>query len=198
MSTATIHRLTADEYLAIERTAVSKSEFFDGEMLPVSGGSEVHNFIGGNLYVAFYLHFAPPDFWVYTSEMKVKIPGGGHTYPDFCMAGDPAVLAGGTRAILLNPLLIAEVLSPSTEAYDRGLKFSRYREIESLQTYILVSQDRPCVEVYSRRASGHWDLAEYRSGTIELTSPQIELSLNQIYRRVNFLLAEQTPEPEHD
>lgn len=198
MSTATIHRLTADEYLAIERAAVSKSEFFDGEMLPMSGGSEVHNLIGGNLYVAFYLHLAPPDFWVYTSEMKVKIPGGGYTYPDLCIAGNPAVLTGGTRDILVNPLIIAEVLSPSTEAYDRGLKFSRYREIESLQTYILVSQDRFCVEVYSRQSNGHWNLTEYRSGAIALTSPQIELSLTQIYRRVNFSFAEQAPEPEHD
>ena len=196
MSTATLHRLTDDEYLALERVAVSKSEFFDGEMIPMSGASEVHNFIGGNLYFAFY-HLEPSDFSVYTSEMKVKIPSGGFTYPDLCIAGHPAVLAGGTRHVLLNPLLIAEVLSPSTEAYDRGLKFSRYREIDSLQTYILVSQDRPCVEVYSRQTSGHWSLKEYRSGEILLATPSIELSLTQIYRRVDFSLAEHSSDPDH-
>ena len=197
MSTTTL-RLSADEYLALERAAESKSEFFDGEMIPMSGGSEVHNFIGGNLYVAFYLQLEPSDFSVYTSEMKAKIPGGGFTYPDLCIAGSPALLAGGTRDVLLNPLLIAEVLSPSTEAYDRGLKFSRYREIESLQTYILVSQDRICVEVCSRQANGHWDLKEYRSGKIILTSPPIELSLTHIYRRVDFSLAEHPSDPDHN
>lgn len=196
MSTATFHRLTADQYLAIERAAVSKSEFFEGEMTSMSGGSVVHNLIGGNLFVACYLKLSPPAFWVYTSEMKVKTPQGSFTYPDLCVAGESPELIRPAHDVLLNPMLVIEVLSPSTEMYDRGLKFSHYRKIESLQTYILVAQEHRSIEVFTRQPRGHWDLAEYHEGVIELNHPPIELSVDQIYQRVNFNLAEHTPEPD--
>lgn len=162
----------------------------------MSGDSVVHNLITGNLFVACYLKLTPPQFLVLTSEMKVRTPRGSYTYPDLCVAGESPELVGKARDVLLNPMLIVEVLSPSTEVYDRGLKFSQYRRIEALQTYMLVSQDCRCVEVYTRQPGDHWDLVEYREGIISLNFPPIELTVDQIYQRVDFTFAERASEPE--
>ena len=196
MSTATIHRLTADEYLALERVAVSKSEFFDGEMIPMSGGSSEHSVIAVNLLSEFRRATRNLGCRVHNSDMRVRTPSGLYTYPDVSLSGDQPQFVPGRRDILLNPVLIAEVLSPSTEAYDRGGKFARYRSIESLQTYLLVSQERPLVEVFTRLPNGDWSLRAFERGSVELFYPTCELEIAEVYYQVDFSLSEHTPEPE--
>lgn len=194
MSAATLPRLTADEYLATERAASFKSEFIDGEVIPMSGASEAHNLISGNLLVALAQRLKPRKFRVYPSDMKVRSPQGSYTYPDVCIAGADAQFEDGRRDILLNPILIVEVLSPSTEANDRGRKFERYRTIDSLQTYVLISQDHSAVEVYSRDPSGRWSMAAFHEGAVLIPHPDCEISISEIYDQVDFTTAQVTPE----
>lgn len=194
MSAATLPRLTADEYLATERAASSKSEFIDGEVIPMSGASEAHNLISGNLLVALAQRLKPRKFRVYPSDMKVRSPRGSYTYPDVSIAGADAQFEDGRRDILLNPILIVEVLSPSTEANDRGRKFERYRTIDSLQTYVLISQDHSAVEVYSRDPSGRWSMAAFHEGAVLIPHPDCEISISEIYDQVDFTTAQVTPE----
>ena len=194
MSTATLHRLTADEYLSIERAAAYKSDFIDGDVIPMSGASEAHNIISGNLLAALAQRLKPRKYRVYPSDMKVRSPRGSYTYPDLTVAGDNAQFEDGRRDILLNPILIVEVLSPSTEANDRGRKFERYRSIDSLQTYVLVSQDHSAVEVYSRESSGRWSMAAFHEGAVVIPNPTCEISIAEIYDQVDFATAQVTPE----
>ncbi len=194
MSTATFHRLTADEYLAIERAAVSKSEFFDGEMTPMSGGSEPHAFISGNVFLALKLQLKRPGLRVYGSDMRIRTSEGLYTYPDVCVLAEERQFDGDRHDVLTNPALIVEVLSPSTEAYDRGLKFRRYQQIDSLRTYILVSQHHPCVEVFSKQSDGRWISTLVRSGLIEIPFPACQIDIIEVYADVDFRLAEQPTE----
>ncbi len=194
MSTATLHRLTADEYLAIERAASYKSDFIDGEVIPMSGASEAHNLISLSFGAELRRIFKGRRFRVYPSDMKVRTPRGSYTYPDLTVAGDNAQFEDGRRDILVNPILIVEVLSPSTEANDRGRKFERYRTIESLQTYVLVSQDHSAVEVYSRESSGRWSMAAFHDGMVVIPNPNCELSIAEVYDQVDFATAQVTPE----
>ena len=194
MSAATLPRMTAEEYLATERAASCKSVFIDGEVIPMLGASEAHNFSSGNLLVALAQRLKPRKFRVYPSDMKVRLPRGSYTYPDLSVAGADAQFEDGRRDILLNPVLIVEVLSPSTEANDRGRKFERYRTIDSLQTYVLVSQDHSAVEVYSRDPSGRWSMAAYHDGAVVIPHLDCEISMTEIYDQVDFATAQITPE----
>lgn len=186
--------MTAEEYLATERAASCKSDFIDGEVIPMSGASEAHNLISLSFGAELRRILKGRQFRVYPSDMKVRSPRGSYTYPDLCVAGVDAQFEDGRRDILLNPLLIVEVLSPSTEAYDRGRKFERYRTIDSLQTYVLVSQDHSAVEVYSRDPSGRWSMAAYHDGAVVIPHLDCEISMTEIYDQVDFATAQITPE----
>ena len=194
MSTATLPTLTAEEYLTRERAAHSKSEYFNGEQLPMSGGSEAHNLISGNVLIALAQRLKPKRCRVYPSDMRVWSPLGMYTYSDVSVVADAPKFDDERRDILLNPTLIVEVLSPSTEAYDRGRKFERYREIEPLQTYILVSQDRSSVEVYSRGADGLWVMKAFHKGPVLIPAPDCQIEIAEIYDQVDFTTAQATPE----
>ena len=198
MSTTTLSRLTADEYLAIERAAVTKSEFFEGEIVPMSGGSEEHSLIAVNLVSELRRATRKLGCRVHNSDMRIWSPSGLYTYPDASVSCGQPQFEPGRRDILLNPVLIAEVLSPSTEAYDRGVKFSRYLAIDSLQTYMLISQERSLIEVFTRKPNGHWSMATHESGMVILHDPACDLDISEVYFQVDFSLAEHTPEPEHD
>ena len=194
MSTATLTRLTADEYLTQERAAHFKSEFFSGEVLPMSGGSEAHNLISLSVGSELRRVLRGKGCRIYSTDMRVWSPCGLYTYPDVSVVIDQPKFDDVRRDILLNPVLLVEVLSPSTEAYDRGRKFERYRAIESLQTYILISQDRPSVEVYSRGTEGHWIMAEFHAGTVHIPTPACQIEISEIYDQVDFSTAQVTPE----
>ena len=183
---ATVRRHTAEEYLALERAAEFKSEYIDGEIVARSGANRAHSLIATNLtgFLSQALRHGPCE--AYGSDMRVKVADTDlYTYPDVTVVCAEPAFEDAMIDTLVNPTVIVEILSPSTEAYDRGEKFSRYRRLPSLQEYVLVAQDRPRVERYARR--GHeWVLAEASGldATVELTSLGCTLALAEVYDKV--------------
>ncbi len=179
---------TVEEYLALERAAEYKSEYLGGEIFAMSGASEPYNTITINIAGALHTQFRGRPCRVYASDMRVRVTSAGlYTYPDVVAVYGPREFADDQRDTLLNPTLICEVLSPSTEAYDRGKKFGHYRRLESLQDYLLVAQDEARVEHYTRQGDA-WLLYEARDlgDTIGLPSVESELALAAIYENVEF------------
>ena len=181
MSTATFPRLTADEYLAIERAAEGRSEFVDGRMRPMASSNCQHATIVMNTSVALHQTLRPLNRFALAVNMRVGLPCGMMTYPDVCVPAQASKFRDGQRDVLLNPELILEVFSPETEANDRGRRFQRYRAMDSVQTYVLVSQEIPLVEVYSRTSHGSWDISFHHDGTVEFPNLNIRIDMSDIY-----------------
>ena len=178
--------LTPEAYIALERKATVKSEYINGEILAMSGASLAHTFITGDIETELNIQLRNHKCKVITSDMRVKTERArAYFYPDvvvFC--GEPQ-FEDNVFDTLLNPTLVIEVLSPSTEAYDRGEKFAHYQEIASLREYILVSQNRVRVEQH-RLMKTQWVQTEFdgRAAVLPLVSIGCELRLADIYRRV--------------
>ena len=178
--------LTPEEYIASERKATLKSEYLNGEILAMSGASLAHARIITDIATELNTQLRGHGCEVITNDMRVKTgPKGAYFYPDvvaFC--GEPQ-FEDNVFDTLLNPILVMEVLSPSTEAYDRGEKFAHYQELTSLREYILVSQDRIRVEQY-RRIKTQWVQTAFhgQEDVMPLVSIGCELRLQDIYRRV--------------
>jgi len=185
--------LTPEQYLAIERAAEYKSEYYAGEMFAMSGVREAHNLIQGNLYAELHRQLRQRACRLYTSDMRVRVSASGlYTYPDAtALCGEPQFL-DDVRDTLLNPDLIVEVLSPSTEAYDRGRKFEHYRTIESLREYLLISTERVSAELFVRQADGRWLLsaATNREDVLDLQSVGCGIALADLYEDVDLTRAE--------
>jgi Uma2 family endonuclease len=174
MSSQTKPEYTPQEYLTIERTSQQKSEYFNGEIYAMGGASERHNLIVGNVFASLHAQMRGKPCKVYSSDMRVKISETGlYTYPDVVALCSEAKFDDEQQDTLLNPQAIIEVLSKSTEGYDRGEKFAHYRRIESLLEYVLISQDKTCVEYYMRQPDNHWLMSE-------LSQPQMQLDLLSI------------------
>jgi len=179
---------TPAEYLDLERAAERKSEYFNGEILAMSGANREHNLIVGNLLGELIekLHKGPCE--VYPSDMRVKVDLTGlYTYPDVVVVCDEPQFEDEHGDTLLNPTLLIEVLSESTEKYDRGKKSSHYRRLTSLKEYLLVSQEEPHLEHYARRDDDHWLLAEATGleAHLELPALQATIALAEVYARVS-------------
>lgn len=180
--------LTPEEYIAAERKATLKSEYLSGEIVARSGASDTHNLITMNVATGLYNQLAERGCRVYASDMRVGIgEGASYFYPDIAVTCDRPRFEDDAFDTLINPQVIVEVLSPSTEAYDRGEKSARYRQLESLQKYLLISQDQVHVEHYLRQGK-QWVLSEFSApeNVLPLVSIEAELSLRQIYRFVEF------------
>lgn len=179
--------LTPEEYLAIERKAEFKSEYLHGETFAVVGASRKHNLIAGNVFGELRQQLKGGPCEAYTNDMRVKVSSAGlYTYPDVVVVyGEPQFEDSYIDA-LLNPTLLVEVLSESTESYDRGKKSSYYRTIESLAEYLLITQDEYRVEQYVKQSGGRWLLSDIRSpeGVVELVSIPCLLALKDVYDRV--------------
>jgi Uma2 family endonuclease len=188
MSAAAKPYITPEEYLERERQADYKSEYFAGEIFAMAGASPEHNLISGNVFGVLWSQLRDSPCAPYGSEQKVRSTPEHFAYPDVTVVCGEAQLAGEEREVLLNPTLIVEVLSPTTEAWDRGGKFEQYRQRESLQEYVLVVQDRPHVERFARQESGQWLLTEVNGLDAVLALPSIgcELPLSEVYRKVVF------------
>jgi Uma2 family endonuclease len=187
MSSQPNYYLSPEEYLTIERSAECKSEYADGVMYAMAGGSQQHNLITGNLVTELNNHLRKAPCEVYPSDMKVRLPDTRKFfYPDVSVVCGEVQFADGSRDIILNPLLIIEVLSESTAGFDRGKKFQFYQQIESLQEYLLVAQDEYIVEHYTRQAGEHWLYAKVSGsdGAIELTSINCQLMMENVYNKV--------------
>ena len=189
MSTLPKARLTEEEYLEIERKAEFKSEFYDGEMFAMAGAREAHNLIVTNLVRELSQLFRSRPCRVYSNDMRVRVsPKRNYTYPDVVViCGEPHFL-DQQRDTLLNPTLIVEVLSKSTEMYDRGKKFWEYRRIDSLSDYLLIGSELVSAELFSRAPDGRWVLtaADTLDATIEIPSIACTLRLADLYEKVEF------------
>ena len=183
-------KLTVEQYLAIEREAEYKSEYYRGDMFAMAGGTGPHSELSVTMTRLIGNRLAGRGCKVYNSDMKVQIePGGLHTYPDGSVVCGKPVFSTSTKEALVNPKLIVEVLSKSTEAHDRGFKFQEYKKIASLEEYVLVSQTEPLVERFARRSGAAWmDYSEARGmdARIELQSLGIEIPLEEIYGEIDF------------
>jgi len=186
MSSLPNYYLSPEEYLVIERQAEYKSEYVDGVMYAMAGGSERHNLIAGNLVTALNIQLRKAPCKVYPSDLKVRVPNSKRFfYPDVSVVCGEVQFADDEKDVVLNPLLVVEVLSDSTAAFDRGKKFQSYQQIESLQEYLLVSQDEYVVEHYLRQENGHW-LYTKVSGleeTLILPALKSQLALSDIYSK---------------
>ncbi|HEX2076581.1 MAG TPA: Uma2 family endonuclease [Longimicrobium sp.] len=190
MATAALTRYTPEEYLALERHAEFKSEYIDGRIVAMTpGGSAPHNFIAGNIYAGLLTRFSGRRCHVYFSDVKVRFGRSGtdYTYPDvMALCGTPRY-EDGVKDTLTNPSLIVEVLSDSTERYDRGDKFAGYQALDSLREYVLVSQDQVKVERFSRQGD-FWVYSAVTDldSSIEFESVRCSFPLREIYFRTQF------------
>lgn len=184
--------LTPEEYLALERVSESKHEYFAGEVFAMGGASKRHNLIAANIIRVLGNQLLDRPCNVYPSDMRVKVSATGkYTYPDVAVACAEEVFDDAEGDTLLNPVLIVEVLSDSTEAYDRGKKFEQYQLIESLTECLLVRQEPYRVEQYTRQNNREWRYTEYHSvdDIITINVISCELAMRDVYAKV-----ERTPE----
>ena len=189
-------RHTAAEYLELERQAEYKSEFVDGEIFALAGASEPHNLITANLTIVLGSQLRGKPCKLYPGDMRVQLAESTrYFYPDVVILCGEAAFTSSTRDTLINPTFVVEILSPSTKNYDRGEKFRQYRTLSSLQTYVLVSQHEPFVEVFEKQEGG-WLLNEYEAldSSVSLPSIDCELSLHEVYDKVNFEVARRADE----
>jgi len=175
--------LTAAEYVALERQAEVKHEFSHGQRVAMAGASFSHNLIVGNVVAQLNLALRGRPCGALPSDMKVFVLASGHYYyPDASVVWDAPEFTDEERDAIVNPTLLVEVLSESTERKDRGEKFREYRSIASCTDYLMCSSTEPLVEHYTRDADGFWRLHEYRAGErAPLRSLGIELSVDELY-----------------
>ena len=180
---------TEEEYLSLEDEALEKSEFFQGRIYAMSGGSSNHSVISLNAAVALSIALRKKPCIVYNSDFRVKIPQANlYTYPDISIAcGSPLIYTFKNTQTLTNPSLILEVLSPSTEKYDRTAKFESYKLIPTLTDYLLIAQDREKVEHFVRQTDNSWSctVSEGLEATVKIASLECELLLSEIYLKVD-------------
>ena len=180
-------RYSPQEYLALERKATDKSEYFNGEIFAMSGAGEEHNLMVMNIAASLHNQFRGRPCKVYANDMRIKVsPTGLYTYPDVVAVCEDAQLEDAHLDTLLNPTVLIEVLSRSTEAYDRGEKAEHYRRLPSLAEYLLVSQDKPYLEHYLRQPDDRWLLSEISDMHALVSLPAIAgtLALAAVYDRV--------------
>jgi Uma2 family endonuclease len=187
MSPLTERVYTADEYLAFERAAEYKNEFVTGRICPMTGASLSHNLIVGNLGAEIGVQLRGGPCSVLVSSMRVKVSRTGmYAYPDVVALCEPPQLEDAHKDTLLNPAVIIEVLSRSTEGYDRSEKFAHYRKLDTLREYILVAQDKVRIEQYVRHGE-HWVLGEISdpAASLRIETLGCEVALRDIYDRVD-------------
>lgn len=197
MSSAAEKLHSPAEYLALQRAAEHKSEYADGYILAMVGATRRHNLIAGNVFGELRAALRGRPCETYVNDMRVKVEASGrYFYPDVTALCEEPRFEDDHGDTLLNPAVVVEVLSGSTEAYDRGEKFAHYRRLGSLQEYVLVAQDKVRVEHYARREEG-WLLTELSDpeDTLELESLGCGVGLREIYERVSFAEGEEPSSP---
>jgi Uma2 family endonuclease len=185
MATNPNQRLSIQEYLTLERRSETKNDYLDGEMFAMTGASRKHNLIAMNIAASLHAQLAEGPCEVYASDMRVRTPTDLLTYPDVvAVCGEPR-FGDAEFDTLLNPTLVVEVLSKSTEPYDRLTKLDHYRTIPGLEEIVFVAQDRVRIEHWRRQADGSWLVEELADlgRTLELASVSCSLPLATVYRR---------------
>ncbi|MEH1831375.1 MAG: Uma2 family endonuclease [Nostoc sp.] len=180
---------TPEEYLELEEVADYKSEYIDGQIIPMAGGTANHNRISLNLSAALNFVFRQQDYEVFMGDVRLWISQKRtYTYPDvMILAGEPEFF-NNRKDIILNPQIIVEVLSKSTKGYDREDKFQAYRTISTFQEYLLIDQTRIHVDQFSKTGKKQWTLREYdeEDEAIALVTVPFEISLQDLYNKVKF------------
>jgi Uma2 family endonuclease len=180
---------TAEEYLEAEVNSLDRHEFINGEIILMAGGTPDHNEIAINLGVALKLALKGKPYRTFSSDQRLWVPQlNNYTYPDVMVVAKPIELQSGRTDTITNPLLIAEVLSKGTKAYDRDDKFAAYRSIPSFQEYLLIDQYRVRVEQYSKTDANKWIFSEYgvMGDRLMLTSVQVEIAIVDLYENIEF------------
>ena len=187
MASHPVSKITEEQYLSIERAADFKSEFLDGAMFAMSGASVSHVRLQQNLSGELHAVLRGSGCEALGSDIRIKVPSRAYLYADVTVVCGEPMMADDHDDNLTNPAVIFEVLSPSTEKYDRRLKFQRYRSIDSLQDYILVNQKEVRIEQFTRRSDGIWTLRDYQGPDEELKIDSIGVAIpvRRIYERVN-------------
>jgi len=194
-----IYQLTETAYLDLERKADFKSEFFDGEMFAMAGGSPAHSLIATNLAGEFRDKLKGRPCVPYNSDLRLKVEHTGlYTYPDLSVICGPLRFADAGQDTVTNPSLLVEVLSDSTESYDRGAKFHNYVQIPTLRACLLVSQHEPRIEQFTRQENGPWLWHEVAGldATLEIPALQMTIALAEVFANVPFIpvpIRAQTP-----
>lgn len=184
-------RFTPAEYYALEQDAAYKSDYYEGEIFDMSGGTDTHSLITANVTIAIGSRLRGKSCTLYESNMRLKISATGlRTYPDASVYCSPLQFDPDDphRTTALNPTVVVEVLSPSTELYDRGFKSLNYRRVDSLKAYVLVAHDQPRAELYVRQGDGTWSLRDSNGldASIALDMIDVSLPLAEVYYRVEF------------
>lgn len=188
MSRQVKNYVSPEEYLAIERAAEYKNEYVNGEIFAMTGASRKHNLIAGNIYGELRQQLKGKPCEAYPGEMRIKAPAArSYVYPDVVIVCDEPKFEDAYFDTLLNPTLVVEVLSKSTESYNRLAKSAYYRTIESLVEYLLVAQEEYRVEQYVKQDDARWLLSDVRSleSVIELKSIDCSLALRDLYDRIS-------------
>lgn len=198
MSAQLLPYYTIEQYAALEESAPYKSEFIAGRIYAMSGGTPSHSLIAGNIILELGSELKSGPCKVYTSDLRVGImPLDIETYPDVTIVcGEPHVNPFDKNSII-NPTVIFEVLSPSTERYDRGEKWEHYQRLDSLQEYLLVSQHKPKIEHYVRQDNGTWIFTSTEGMDAAVTVHGVSLSLAEVYDKITFPVAETLREQNH-
>ncbi|SRR5712692_3276072 len=183
-------KYTLDEYFDLERSTNERFEYWNGEVFSMSGVSEEHDQIEGNIYLALRLALRGRECRVFLANMRIKVPSlPPYRYADVsALCGQASFEKIGGVDVLTNPTLIIEVLSESTEAYDRGDKFTHYKSIPSLKEYLLIAQHRPHITQYVKQDDGSWSYREVNDLSTRLHLPSVDcvLELGEVYRDVSF------------
>jgi Uma2 family endonuclease len=179
--------MTVEEYLAFERDHEVKHEYIAGHVHAMSGASAAHNIIAANTLVALHNHVRQRNCIVFPSDMRLGIPDQDiYVYPDIMVVCGDVQFGDNEQDTILNPVIIIEVLSPSTEQYDRGTKAQYYRSIPSLQEYLLIAQEERCLEHFVRYSEHQWLLSEITDdqGSVYLTSIDYTIQLDEVYEKI--------------
>lgn len=180
---------TAEEYLALEVDADTRSEFRNGKIVEMTGGTPEHNEITGMFIFLLKASLRKQPYSIFVTDQRLWIPELKlYTYPDVMVVPKPLELQPGRKDTVMNPILIAETLSKSTQNYDRGDKFEAYRTIENFKEYVLIDQYRPQVDHYAKQSADQWLLTTYRGleASFRLESVDVEIALAELYEAVEF------------
>lgn len=180
---------TPEEYLALEETAINKSEYHDGEIVTMTGGTTNHNKLALNFCRKFPLTIKEQNYEIFINDVRLWIPQTRrYVYPDIMVIQEEPIYQENNQTVVTNPLVIIEVLSNSTKNYDRGNKFFFYRSIPTFREYILIDQYSYHIEQFAKNSKSKWELTEYDSedSVLTLESVEFQIPMRDIYQRINF------------
>jgi Uma2 family endonuclease len=187
MATNSVTKISEEEYLALDRAAEFRSEYVNGEMFAMAGTSLSHFRLQRNISGELYNSLRGSGCEAGGPDLRVRV-SRSYVYPDIVVICGPPILADDRQDILLNPSVIVEILSPSTETYDRVMKFEGYRALETLKDYVLVDQSRVLIEHYVRQDTGRWEIRYYQSlgEELKIDSIGVTIPVQRIYESVEF------------